>query len=219
MEPFSRTNGTQMTRTAPTTPVSAPDVLYHGTNRLFAAFDMDHALEGDGKVKFGWGVYVTDRVDSALKYARTSQKRHPGSGCFVYKAEVPALAPGNHIAFGEPVAPAIAACVGKELGAEIPAAALADGKLFRKFVACRLEGSKKKTPTLAGEKAAAELLDRLGVVCISWPFNWAKDAEGRFLPPFNRAVFDAAKVRIVSVDRYDEAGNVVETIPADKLPK
>lgn len=194
-------------------------ILYHGTNRLFGRFSLDHALEGDGKVKFGWGVYVTDRVDSALKYARKSQARRPGSGCFVYKVEVPALAPGNHVAFGEPVDPAIAARVGKELGAEIPAVALADGKLLRKFVASRLEGAKKKKPTLAGEKAAAELLDRLGVVCISWPFSWAKDAEGRYRPPYNRAVFDAAKVRVVSVDRYDEAGNVIETIPADRLPR
>ena len=207
-----------MTRTA-SPPPAATETLFHGTNRLFGRFDMGHALEGDGKVKFGWGVYVTDRADSALKYARKSQERHPGSGCFVYKVEVPALSPGNHIAFGEPVAPAIAARVESELGAAIPAMALADGKLFRKFVACRIEGSKKKEPTLAGEKAAAELLDRLGVVCVSWPFNWKKDAEGRFLPPFNRAVFDAAKVRVVSVGRYDEAGNVIETIPADRLPR
>ncbi len=197
----------------------AVETLYHGTNRLFGRFDMGHVLEGDGKVKFGWGVYVTDRVDSALHYARKSQASHPGSGCFVYKVEVPALAAGNHVAFGEPVDPSIAARVREALGAEIPAAALADGKLLRKFLARRLEGSKKRTPTLAGEKAAAELLDRLGVVCISWPFSWAKDAEGRYRPPYNRAVFDAAKVRVVSVDRYDDAGNVVETIPASKLPR
>ena len=204
----------------PESPTMKTETLYHGTSAgLFGRFDMSHALEGDGKVKFGWGVYVTDRVDSALKYARKSQERHPGSGCFVYKVEVPALAPGNHVAFGEPVDPSIAARVREALGAEIPVAALADGKPFRKFVARRLEGSKKKEPTLAGEKAAAEMLDRLGVVCISWPFSWTKDAEGRFRPPFNRAVFDAAKVRVVSVDRYDDAGNVVETIPASKLPR
>ena len=203
----------------PKSPIMKTETLYHGTTQLFGRFDLAHALEGDGKVKFGWGVYVTDRVDSALHYARKSQALHPGSGCFVYKVEVPALAPGNHVAFGEPVDPAIAERVGKELGAEIPAAALADGKRLRKFVACRLEGSKKKKPTLAGEKAAAELFDRLGVVCISWPFSWAKDAEGRYHPPYNRAVFDAAKVRIVSVDRYDDAGIVIETIPADRLPR
>ena len=203
----------------PESPIPTTETLYHGTNRLFRRFDLGHVLEGDGKVKFGWGVYVTDRVDSALEYARKSQARRPGSGCFVYQVEVPSLAPGNHVAFGEPVDPAVAARVREALGAEIPAAALADGKLFRKFVACRLEGSKRKTPTLAGEKAAAELLDRLGVVCISWPFSWTKDAEGRFRPPFNRSVFNAAKVRVVSVDRYDEAGNVVETIAAKDLPQ
>ena len=90
----------------------AVETLYHGTAAgLFRRFDMGHALEGDGKVKFGWGVYVTDRVDSALNYARKAQAKKPGSGCFVYKVEVPALAPATdkaaHALLGIPANEAI----------------------------------------------------------------------------------------------------------------
>lgn len=31
-------------------------IFYHGTPKLFDRFDLFHALEGDGKVKFGYGV-------------------------------------------------------------------------------------------------------------------------------------------------------------------
>lgn len=31
---------------------------YHGSSKLFDRFDLAHALEGDGKVKFGYGVYT-----------------------------------------------------------------------------------------------------------------------------------------------------------------
>lgn len=34
-------------------------VFYHGISAgLFGRFSLDHALQGDGKCKFGWGVYV-----------------------------------------------------------------------------------------------------------------------------------------------------------------
>ena len=191
-------------------------LLYHGTSApLFGRFSLDHALQGDGKCKFGWGVYVTESRKSALHYARKSMA---GARCNVYAVEVPDLTPDNHIAFSTPVAPSIVARVQETLGINIPAAAVADGKVFRKFVAGCFGGTAKQ-PTIAGEKAAAELLGRLGVVCIIWPFNWKKGPDGRFLPPYNRAVFDAAKIRIVSVEVFDADGHLVETIPADKLPR
>ena len=199
------------------------ETLYHGTNRLFGAFDMDHAFEGAGKSKFGLGINLSETAAHALVYADKIHRARPGDGCFVYKVEVLALEPGNHIWIKQPVEPSVAARVREALGLDLPGETLADGKLFRKFVACRLEGvkrSKSEKPTIAGEKAAAAFFDRLGIVCVVWPLNWKKkDENGRFLHPFDRAVFDPTKVRVVSVNRYDEAGNVVETIPASKLPR
>lgn len=211
-----------MPRTAPTTP-AATETLYHGTNRLFGRFDMAHAFEGAGKSKFGLGINLAERAAHALVYAVKIHRARPGDGCFVYKVEAPALEPGNHIWIQQPVEPSVAARVREALGLDLPEETLADGNLFRKFVACRLEGMKRKKsekPTFAGEKAAAAFFDRLGIVCVVWPLNWKKkDNQGRFLHPFDRVVFDAAKVRVVSVDRYDEAGNVVETIAAKDLPQ
>ena len=35
------------------------EIFYHGSGVLFDSFDLEHALEGDGNVKFGYGIYVT----------------------------------------------------------------------------------------------------------------------------------------------------------------
>lgn len=45
------------------------DIFYHGSHVLFDEFDLSHALEGDGKVKFGYGVYVTSSYNSAAHYS------------------------------------------------------------------------------------------------------------------------------------------------------
>ena len=44
-------------------------IYYHGSSVLFKSFDLSHALEGDGKVKFGYGVYLTSRYERAAHYA------------------------------------------------------------------------------------------------------------------------------------------------------
>ena len=199
-------------------------VFYHGTSAApFGRFSLDHALEGDGKCKFGFGVYVTESYESARLYAVKSKA---GQECLVYTVEIPALAADNWIAFGEPVPAPVLTRAREALGAEIPAKAAADGKEFRIFLACRLGGGTKK-PTFDGEKKASAFLDGIGVDFIIWPFNWKKGPDGRYLPPFNRAVLDANKIRIVSADRLDRAAAeakkprtvVLETIPADRLPR
>lgn len=40
--------------------------FYHGLHKLFEKLDLSHALEGDGKVKFGYGVYVTSKYEALL---------------------------------------------------------------------------------------------------------------------------------------------------------
>ena len=193
------------------------DIFFHGTHApLFGRFSSDHLREGSGRTRYGFGHYVTEDVGHALHYAAKGATEET---VLLYTVEVPALTLDNHITYHKPVDPSILARVGAALGVAIPAPAAADGLAFRKFVACRLEGRKGTNPSPEGEKKASAFLDGIGVDFIIWPFNWKKGPDGRFLPPFNRAVFDAAKVRVVSVDRYDDAGNVVETIPASKLPR
>ena len=58
-------------------------IFYHGSSVLFDTYDLSHALEGDGKVKFGWGVYVTEKYNTATHYA-FNKKRPENKDFYVY---------------------------------------------------------------------------------------------------------------------------------------
>lgn len=167
------------------------DTFYHGSHAIFDRFDLSHALEGDGKVKFGYGVYVTSKYSSAAHYsgANPNATEH-----FVYTVEIPSKTLTNCIAFKEPVHPTIVDAAQDKLGETIPEKVLLDaGKEFRKYLAMKLTGERKVT--LEGEKAAAAFLLSIGVELIEWPYNWKNQSLGT-----NRAVLDDSKVRILKVD-------------------
>ena len=63
-------------------------IFYHGSSVLFDSFSLAHALEGDGKVKFGYGVYVTEKYSSAAHYAY-NKKRPENTDYYVYSVEIP----------------------------------------------------------------------------------------------------------------------------------
>ena len=176
------------------------ETFYHGSSVLFSKFDLAHALDGDGKVKFGYGVYVTSHYRSAAHYAgaNPAAKEH-----FVYTVEVPSMKEDNFIAFKQAVNPAIVSRSEKKLGEKIPEKFLQDGKDFRKFLAKKLTGK----VDLEGEKAASAFLLSIGVDFIVWPYNWKNPALGT-----NRAVLDDGKVRIVKVDKVklDKKKRLVE---------
>lgn len=44
-------------------------IYYHGSSVFFPNFDLSHVLEGDGKVKFGFGVYLTSGFKFAAHYS------------------------------------------------------------------------------------------------------------------------------------------------------
>ncbi|MBO7323304.1 MAG: hypothetical protein J6U51_06965 [Bacteroidales bacterium] len=67
---------------------------YHGSNILFDKFDLSHALEGDGKVKFGFGVYVTSKYESAIHYSASNKS---DTEHYVYTLEVPDKTELNHM--------------------------------------------------------------------------------------------------------------------------
>ena len=179
---------------------------YHGSSaEPFDRFSLDHALEGDGKVKFGWGVYVTEKYGTAAHYA--FNKHRPGNRDFyVYTVEIPGRTPDNCLSLlkGVPVAESIVRRVEARLGEKVPSEALSEGIPFRKWLANRLTGQelsvKKMTDktTVAGEKAASEFLSGLGVDLIEWPYNWQKPEAEK-----NMAVLDDRKVRIVRIEKVD----------------
>ena len=74
------------------------EIFYHGTSVLFKKFDIAHALEGDGKAKFGFGTYVTEAYTSAAHYAY-NKKRPENKDYYVYTLEIPELTEDNHRQF------------------------------------------------------------------------------------------------------------------------
>jgi hypothetical protein len=148
------------------------ETFYHGTSKLFPKFDLDHALEGDGKIKMGAGFYLTTGYKRAAHYSCKS----PGSTEFyVYTVEIPDLMPENHIEFKEPVNPTIVRRAEEKLGEPVPQKETTDGKFFRKYIAMKLAG-KKGTQKLTSEDemAAAEFLVNIGVIYNKVPFIWTK---------------------------------------------
>lgn len=179
--------------------------FYHGSSVLFPKFDLSHALEGDGKVKFGYGVYVTSHYRSAAHYAGANPA---AKQYYVYTVEVPDMREDNYIAFKEPVHAAILKKTEEKLGEAVPEKFTKDGKDCRKFLAKKLTGK----VDLEGEKAASAFLINIGVDFIVWPYNWKNPALGT-----NRAILDDNNVRIVSVDQV-QLDNKKQLIEGSEKP-
>ncbi|MBR7004588.1 MAG: hypothetical protein IKI00_06420 [Bacteroidales bacterium] len=180
--------------------------FYHGSSaEPFNRFSLDHALEGDGKVKFGWGVYVTEKYSTAAHYA-FNKHRPENKDFYVYTVEIPDRTPDSYLSLlkGVPVAESIVNRVEAKLGETIPAEAKVEGIPFRKYLANKLIGEDKPVKkmidkaTVEGEKAASEFLSSLGVDLIEWPYNWQKPEAEK-----NMAVLDDRNVRIVRIERVE----------------
>ena len=91
------------------------ETFYHGTSVLFKNFDISHALEGDGKAKFGFGTYVTESYTSAAHYAY-NKKRPENKDYYVYTLEIPDLTEDNHLFSVRSVHPSIIERTEKALG-------------------------------------------------------------------------------------------------------
>ena len=181
-------------------------IVYHGSSaEPFDKFSMDHALEGDGKVKYGWGVYVTEMYKSAAHYA-FNKNRPENKVFYVYTVEIPDRTEDNCLSLLKhvPVTESIVKRVEAMLGEPIPAEAKVEGIPFRKYLANRLTGQDLPVnkmidkATVLGEKVASESLNSLGIELIEWPYNWQKpEAEKNF------AVLDDRNVRIIRIEKVD----------------
>ena len=102
------------------------ETFYHGTSVLFKKFDIAHALEGDGKAKFGFGTYVTEVYTSAAHYAY-NKKRPERTDYYVYTLEIPDMTDDNHLFSTRPVHPSIVERTEKAIGEQIPEEAKSAG--------------------------------------------------------------------------------------------
>ena len=179
------------------------EIFYHGSSVLFDRFDLSHVLEGDGKVKFGYGVYLTSSFKSAAHYsgAYKSATTH-----FVYTVEIPDLTEDNHIDFKRPVHLDIVKRAEQKLGHTIPQKFTLDGKDFRKYLAKILGGGSD----VQSEKLASEFLNCIGVEFITWPYSWKNPDLG-----LNIAVLDDSKVKVLKVHQV-ELDNKQQLIPGSE---
>ncbi len=164
-------------------------IFYHGSAALFDRFDLAHVLEGDGKVKFGYGIYLTSSFKSAAHYSGVNKK---ATSHYVYTVEIPDITSDNHISFKQPVNPDIIKRAEQKLGSSIPEKFTLDGKNFRKYLAKTLGGGSD----IQSEKLASESLNSIGVEFITWPYNWKNPDLG-----MNVAVLDEHKIKIVKVEQ------------------
>lgn len=192
-------------------------IFYHGSSVLFPRFDLSHVLEGDGKVKFGYGVYLTSSFKSAAHYSGANKD---AATHFVYTVEVPELTEDNHIDFKKPVHPDILKRAELKLETPVSQKFTLDGKDFRKYLATYFEGqidldlsassNKSKVLNIMGEKAASEFLNCIGVEFITWPYSWKNPDLG-----LNVAVLDDQKVKILIVHQV-ELDNKQQLIPGSE---
>lgn len=191
-------------------------VSYHGSSVLFDRFDLSHVTEGDGKIKFGYGVYVTERYNTAAHYA-FNKHRPEEDTYYVYTVEIPELNDTNSLYFDPklPVPVDVIARVEKGLGEKVPGYATRLMKELRRYLANRLSGrtlseGKMTAPDMkdiSGEREAARFLQTVGYIGYRWPVLWTKP-EGEM----NYAVFNEENARILRVDKValDKKHQLVE---------
>jgi len=179
------------------------ETFYHGTSVLFKKFDIAHALEGDGKAKFGFGTYVTEAYTSAAHYAY-NKKRPENKDYYVYTVEIPDMTDDNHLFSVRPVHPSIIERTEKALGEQIPDDAKKVGKFFRKYVGNRVLGNNGtvnkliNTSGIEVEKAAAKFFSEIGLEYFAWP-----QAQSKPDGLTNRVVLNIDKIRIVRIDKVE----------------
>lgn len=189
------------------------EVFYHGTCRLFDTFDPNRLGSGEGKSKFGHGIYITSSYTSAALYASKVAKCH-GSDCkYVYTLEVPDLTDDNHLFSCKPVNTKVAERLEKALGETIPEDAKSMGKFFRKYIGNLLIGNRKTIKQMTGstsfeaEDAVTKFLNDNGVIFLAWP-----QAQTKPDGDTNRAVLNAECIRVVKIEQ-------VQTDDKNKLIK
>ena len=189
------------------------EIFYHGTYRLFDHFDSAFLGQGEGKVKFGHGIYVTSSYATAALYAAKAGKRNNVSDYYVYTVEVPDVTPQNHLFSSRPVHKEIVKLTEKALKVAIPVEAQGLGKLFRKYVGNLITGHQGTIRQMTSkaefeaEAAASAFLDSIGIKYLIWPHSQTKP-DG----PTNRAVLNASNIKILKIERVevDENNKLIE---------
>ena len=189
------------------------ETFYHGTCYLFDKFSLSFLGSGEGKSKFGQGIYITSSYKTAALYASKAAKANGKECCSVYTVEVPILTENNHIFSCKPVNKEVVVRVEKAIDQTIPEEVKSAGKLFRKYLGNLLTGQLGTVKKMMGkadsvaENAVSQFLNTIGVVYLAWPQSQTKpDGET------NRAVLNENDIRIIKVEQVlvDEKNKLIE---------
>lgn len=189
------------------------EILYHGSCHLFDKFSLSHLGSGEGKSKFGHGIYITSSYKTATLYAAKAAKANGKECCYVYTVEVPMLTEDNHIFSCKPVSADIVQRVEKEIGEAIPNEVKSAGKLFRKYLGNLLTGQRSTIKNMMGkadavsENTVSEFLNKVGIVYLAWPQSQTKPDGDT-----NRAVLNENDIRIIKIEQVevDEKNKLIE---------
>ena len=183
------------------------EIFFHGSYRLFDHFTLNHLGEGEGKSKFGHGIYITSSYKTAALYAGKAGKRQGADTFYVYTVEVPVMTDENHLFSCKPVTTLVAARIEKALGESIPEQAKSLGKFFRKYVGNVLTNKRGTVKQMtdkaddAAEDAATLFLNENGVIYLAYPYAQTKP-DGIT----NRTVFNVENIRILKVEQVQVDG-------------
>lgn len=188
------------------------EIFYHGTCRLFQEFSLSFLGQGEGKSKFGQGIYVTSSYATAALYAEKAGKANGVTDCYVYTVEIPSMTDDNHVFSCKPVHEAVIQRTEQVLGERIPNEVKEAGKLFRKYLGNLLtnqRGTVKKMmgkADAAAENAASKFLDEIGVDFLVWPQSQRKPDGDT-----NRAVLNERKIKILKIEQVsvDEKNKLI----------
>lgn len=189
------------------------ETFYHGTCNLFDKFSLSFLGSGEGKSKFGQGIYITSSYKTAALYAAKAAKANGKKCYYVYTVEVPVLTENNHIFSCKPVNQEVINRVEKEIGQTIPEEVKSAGKLFRKYLGNLLTGQLGTIKQMMGkadsvaEKAVSQFLNSVDIVYLAWPQSQTKP-EG----DTNRALLNEEDIRIIKIEQVevDEKNKLIE---------
>ena len=190
------------------------ETFYHGSCHLFKKFSLSFLGSGEGKSKFGQGIYITSSYKTAALYASKAAKANGKDSCYVYTVEVPVLTEDNHIFSCKAVNASVVARVEKELGGVMPDEVKVVGKLFRKYLGNLLIGQRGTIKQMmskadaTAENAVSQFLNSVGVIYLAWPQSQTKPDGDT-----NRAVLNENYIRIVKIEQVDvdEKNKLIES--------
>jgi hypothetical protein len=184
------------------------EIFYHGSCYLFNQFSLSLLGKGEGKSKFGHGIYITSSYQTATLYASKAAKANNIADCYVYTVEVPALTLDNHLFSCNAVNPTLAKQVEDALGEKFPeklpfpSEVKSKGKYFRKYLGNLLInniGTVKQMinkTNAEAEMAVSEFLNNMGVIFLAWPQCQSKPNGDT-----NRAVLNVDDIKILKVEK------------------